>query len=568
MRNAATNQSPPAWKDPLVSSLKSSSRTSGSRQSLHRALVLVALAVFSVAFQPQPITAVAAATSQGVWSRATVTNNKTSSSSRSVELGMKFSSSVAGLVTGVRFYKGKNSTGTHRAALWTAGGKRLATATFRSETATGWQTVTFAKPVAIAAGKMYVASYYAPKGHYAYTRAGYASAREVGVLSAPVNAGVYRHNSRGFPKKSYKSTNYWVDVIFEHTPASTPSPPVPVPTPSGSPGVTAPPTATASATVRPTTAPPTTAPPTTAPPTTAPPTTTPPTTAPPTTAPPTAPGSTNLNCIAKPSACGYPDASNTGVTAGITLKRVPQDITSGTGWAWDSRGWINAGSGAVVEGLDFNGSVEVTGSNVVVRNNRLTASGEGWAVALRHAANATIQNNDLVPSGTRLMVGIKDIYGDSSNTRIIGNDISNASTGVQISQGLIEANYIHDLGMVSGDHVNGTTSNGGTSQLTIRGNTVLNRFSQTDAISLFQDFGLEANRLITGNLVAGGGYTIYGGDNRNFGRTYNIKITNNRFSTIYFPNSGYYGPYAAYDPAGSGNEFSGNVWDNTGQPVR
>src|SRR5690606_24191349 len=41
---------------------------------------------------------------------------------KSVELGMKFTSSVAGSVVGVRFYKGLQDTGTHTGSLWTSTG--------------------------------------------------------------------------------------------------------------------------------------------------------------------------------------------------------------------------------------------------------------------------------------------------------------------------------------------------------------------------------------------------------------------------------------------------------------
>jgi len=274
------------------------------------------------------------------------------------------------------------------------------------------------------------------------------------------------------------------------------------------------------------------------------------------------------NCVVQPSRCGYPDATNTGVPAGTTLRRVPQDLTSGPGWTWDSRGWIATSDGAVVENLIIDGHVEVYGKNVTVRNNRILQSGENWAVALRTTTNATVANNDIGVLGTpRLMVGVKDIYGDSTGIQVLRNNITNTSTGVQIYSGLIADNYIHDMGYKSGDHINGTTSNGGTTMMTIRHNTILNKYGQTDAISLFQDSDIEANRLITDNLVAGGGYTIYGGDNERFGKTYNIQITNNRFSTLYYPNGGSYGPIAAFDKNGSGNVATGNYWDNNLSPV-
>ncbi len=60
----------------------------------------------------------------------------------------KFTSDVAGTITGVRFYKGAGNTGTHVGNLWTPTGTLLATATFTGETASGWQQVTLATPVA------------------------------------------------------------------------------------------------------------------------------------------------------------------------------------------------------------------------------------------------------------------------------------------------------------------------------------------------------------------------------------------------------------------------------------
>ena len=56
-----------------------------------------------------------------------------------VELGVKFRTSTAGFITGIRFYKG---TGQHRDARRTAldrGGTQLATVTFTNESESGWQ---------------------------------------------------------------------------------------------------------------------------------------------------------------------------------------------------------------------------------------------------------------------------------------------------------------------------------------------------------------------------------------------------------------------------------------------
>ena len=68
-----------------------------------------------------------------------------------MELGVRFRSDVAGVITGIRFYKGAQNTGPHTGNLYTATGTVLASATFTNETASGWQQVTFASPVSIAA---------------------------------------------------------------------------------------------------------------------------------------------------------------------------------------------------------------------------------------------------------------------------------------------------------------------------------------------------------------------------------------------------------------------------------
>ena len=62
---------------------------------------------------------------------------------QALELGVKFRSSVAGSVTGIRFYKATGNSGTHTGELYNAAGTRLAQAVFTGETASGWQTVTF-----------------------------------------------------------------------------------------------------------------------------------------------------------------------------------------------------------------------------------------------------------------------------------------------------------------------------------------------------------------------------------------------------------------------------------------
>ena len=81
---------------------------------------------------------------------------------------------AAGTITGVRFYKEIDNTGTHTGSLWSAGGTLLASGTFSGESASGWQELDFSTPVAITAGTTYVVSYHTDAGPLrAHLRAGW-----------------------------------------------------------------------------------------------------------------------------------------------------------------------------------------------------------------------------------------------------------------------------------------------------------------------------------------------------------------------------------------------------------
>jgi Domain of unknown function (DUF4082)/Bacterial Ig-like domain len=120
-----------------------------------------------------------------IWPASAAPRSFATSGTSSVELGVKFRSDVAGLVTGVRFYKGTATTGTHTGTLWSRTGTKLATVTFTNETASGWQQAMFSTPVAIAANTVYVVSYHSNVGRYAYTHHTFATA---GVDAAPLHA--------------------------------------------------------------------------------------------------------------------------------------------------------------------------------------------------------------------------------------------------------------------------------------------------------------------------------------------------------------------------------------------
>ena len=156
-----------------------------------------------------------------LWSASAVPGSPSINDTGAVNLGMKFTAEVKGLVSGVRFYKGAGNTGTHVGALWSASGTLLGSVNFTGETASGWQQMNFGSPIQIAANTVYIVSYYAPLGHYAGDNNGFSSA---GIDNPPLHAlkdgvsggnGVYLYQtSNGFPNSTWLGSNYWVDVVF------------------------------------------------------------------------------------------------------------------------------------------------------------------------------------------------------------------------------------------------------------------------------------------------------------------------------------------------------------------
>ena len=158
-----------------------------------------------------------------IWQNATPSGAVDAADTNAVNLGVQFQANASGNVTGVRFYKESDNTGSHIGSLWTSTGTLLATGTFTSESASGWQELDFSAPVAITAGTTYVASYYTSTGHYAATTSGLASAVTNGPLTALAGGGVYAYGAPNtFPSSSYNASNYWVDVVYSPSAGSTP----------------------------------------------------------------------------------------------------------------------------------------------------------------------------------------------------------------------------------------------------------------------------------------------------------------------------------------------------------
>jgi hypothetical protein len=134
------------------------------------------------------------------------------------EDGTQFSSSQAGTIQAIRFYKAVGETGTHVGRIWDdATGAQLASVPFTNETASGWQTQALPTPLSIIANKEYRVSYNFNTN----------LAKKISGLQTPISNGVLTAHSGCYttPAGLFPSTgsvgNYFADVVFH--PSSLPS---------------------------------------------------------------------------------------------------------------------------------------------------------------------------------------------------------------------------------------------------------------------------------------------------------------------------------------------------------
>jgi len=247
----------------------------------------------------------------------------------------------------------------------------------------------------------------------------------------------------------------------------------------------------------------------------------------------------------------YPNADNTGPT------------TSRCGALTEMKAADVHDDNTVIENKRILGTFQVYAKNVIIRCSEIVGAWDVGPIVYGRDDGLTIEDCSIhAPSnhekaqysiamtGNNLTVRRTNMYWWSDAIQVGGTDI------------LIEDNYIHDAVYYAGDHTDGFQHYGSGKRVTIQHNTVENPIDQTSCIALFQDSGEGYDDvLVDDNWLAGGGYSIYGGGGAGQAPSSNVRFTNNKFSTKFFPKSGHYGPVAYWPPAsGTGNVWSNNVW--------
>ncbi len=265
-------------------------------------------------------------------------------------------------------------------------------------------------------------------------------------------------------------------------------------------------------------------------------------------------GGVPLDCAAVPSACCFPDSTNTGVPAGTSLT---------------ASGSLSIQTdGTVISGLDVTGTVDIYANNVTIKSSRVAVSSSGsYAVAIRPGMTGTVIQDSVIRGQDNSANSVEyAVFNISGNPVVLDRvDLYNCSECIMGGGIQLTDSYLHDMADPAGAHVEGTY---GLANSVYTHNTIFNSYGQTAAIYLDPNLGgtLDCQCTVTDNLLAGGGYTIYGGSSTSMTAT-NVVIQNNRFSRLYYPMGGYWGIDAYFSASGAGNAWTGNIWDDTGLPV-
>ena len=537
-------------------------RTLGKRARVVLAVTSCALLVAGVAaaaVMPSKLRApeaAAAPAGYSIWADDVVPDVPADPERGEVTVGVEFSSTVPGTVTGMQFYRSTQNRGPHTGQLWSPSGDLLGSVRFVDGVRSGWTTAAFDHPVSIDPAERYVVSYTAPDGRYAGDEYDLRPTRPVTTRDLTAWRGVYTYGDDA-PQQSWHWSNYYVDPVFQPSDGSDPSE-----TPSGTPTDDPTTTPTDDPTTTPTDEPtgpsgtPTDDPTTT--PTDEPtsPSGTP--TDDPTTTPTDEPTSPTETPTTTPTtdptpSTGHPDASNTGVPAGTTLTPYTGPCT------------ITA-NGTVIDGKTVGCSLTINAANVVIRNsvvngtvaNDEDSSGKGF----------TIQDSE-VRVGDRAGTGIGAVGFKVLRVEVTGGNRSiNCWRQCEVRDSYVHGQFTDETGAA---HESGIRMG---ADSTIVHNTigcdapdVPPDAGCSAGLTGYGDFAVVERNLIQDNLflASTGGTCAYGGSSK--GKPYSSGVNNIRFISNVFERGrggkcGYWAPIMDFDRSAPGNVWSGNTWDD------
>lgn len=249
----------------------------------------------------------------------------------------------------------------------------------------------------------------------------------------------------------------------------------------------------------------------------------------------------------------FPDASSTGVPDDVTLQ--------------PSESLVVTEPGAVIEGLDVSGCIEVQADDVTIRNTRVRGSCPQGAISTGYGELSGILIEDVEVDGLRQDSFTAGIGGSGFTCRRC--DVHDSGQGINMGRDVVvEDSYVHDLYYADDSHNAAVSSNGGGGYV-IRGNRLEIPPSPgaSAALALYGDFAPIEDVLVEGNRFDGGSYCVYGGsvEGKPYPEGRDIRFIDNVFGDTFHADCGMHGPYVAFDHDAPGNEWRGNRLAATGQ---
>ncbi|WP_167288665.1 hypothetical protein [Nocardioides seonyuensis] len=274
----------------------------------------------------------------------------------------------------------------------------------------------------------------------------------------------------------------------------------------------------------------------------------------PTVSPPTAP-------LARPTVRRtWPTPGNTGPRR--AAKRTTNDLSSRK-------------PGQVISRVTVNGRLTIRHDDVTVRD--VTINGDTtYMLHVEEKADGTCPRN----------VRVK-------YTEIDGSDAAEDDIPIYLECGAVfDRGHVHHVGRTSrltdngtvknsyvisnrtgdsGAHRGAVGTNGGSNNKIINNVLICEGSGCSAAIPMYGDFAPVKNMLVKRNLMATtGSYCAYGGSvsSKDYPDGSRVRFIDNHFSTRFFKTCGRYGTVASFDNGVRGNVWSGNVWHESGKPVR
>lgn len=201
-------------------------------------------------------------------------------------------------------------------------------------------------------------------------------------------------------------------------------------------------------------------------------------------------GGFQYNCIVKPSDCGYPDETNTGVPDGTQL------TNSGDVYVTQD--------GTVIQNLNVTGFILIRADNVTIRNTRITSS-HWYPIDYDNSTGLVIEDSEIIGTGGQPTAGVS--FKDYIARRV---EVRGTADGFKAEGNvLIEDCYFHSPSVTEGSHNDGVQTSGGAGGVILRHNTFKLGGEDAEILQAGNESRLgNPNWTIENNLFDGGGWVI------------------------------------------------------------